>query len=273
MAREVLLIRHLPDENNLLIPGNNADLVFAEMPRARLIAAELSRTTRELRYTNLVMITSNKQRAVKTTHEVQRYLGDALPSTIMEDERIRELDQGDYILPVGYKAGDHFQPLQDAWSAFFKETFSNRNLMYRFGDPLSGENGSCKYSELKGHFRSFGENQVEFSIRFYEFVIDICERYMSQENILPVVVTHQAVTARFAELVKIAQKVKDGHITDIEVGAMPLLEWQQFEEINRGNDIFIGFGDATTFSLGNLHTLLNTLKLEILQLRAIGDKS
>jgi hypothetical protein len=32
-------------------------------------------------------------------------------------------------------------------------------------------------------------------------------------------------------MVKISEKIKSGKITDIKPGTLPLLEWQQFEEI------------------------------------------
>jgi broad specificity phosphatase PhoE len=269
MTKEVVLMRHLQDEDNLLVGGNDAGLIEAELPKARHTAVEISKKGKEREYDQIFIFSSSKKRAEITAREVGKELGKEFPVTIEVDSRIREIDQGDYILPVDYKPGDRFQILQDAWLIYFRETFGNGNLEYRFGDPLQTDD-EFKYPELAGHFRSFGENQIEFSIRFYSFIADLCDRFEGKEKLLPVVVTHQAMTARFAEVIRIAEKIKSGKIPRIEPGTMPLLEWQQFEEINGNRDVFIEFGGVTTFPLSELYGFNDILKLEIEHLKTIA---
>lgn len=133
-------------------------------------------------------------------------------------------------------------------------------------DPLL-VGGQYKYPNLAGQFISFGENQIEFSIRFYSFLIDLCSRFKGQEQILPIIVTHQAMTARFAEMVKIAEKVKSGIISHIEPGSLPLLEWQQFEEIKGDRDVFIELGGIATFPISDLYDFTDILRSEVEHLR------
>lgn len=268
MTKEVVLVRHLRDEDNLLVGGNDAGLIETELPKARNTAVEISRRGKEKSYDQIFIFSSSKRRAETTAKEVAKELGKEFPVVIEIDRRIREIDQGDYILPPDYKPGDRFQILQDAWLVFFKETFGNGNLTYRFGDPLKVNEG-YKYPDLLGHFRSYGENQTEFSIRFYSFITDLCDRFKGKDKYLPVVVTHQAMTARFAEVIRIAEKVKSGEIIRIEPGTMPLLEWQQFEEINGHRDVFIEFGGVTTFSLSELYGFDDLLKFEIEHLKSL----
>lgn len=268
MPKEVVLMRHLQDEDNLLVGGNDAGLIEAELPKARHTAVEISLKGKESNFSQVCILSSSKRRAESTAREVGRELGKDFPVVIEIDKRIREIDQGDYILPTDYKPGDRFQILQDAWLIFFKETFENKNIAYRFGDPLLID-GKYKYPDLLGHFRSFGENQTEFSIRFYSFIADLCDRFKSEDLILPVIVTHQAMTARFAEMVIISEKIKSGKITDIKPGTLPLLEWQQFEEIKGDRDVFIEFGGITTFPMTNLYDFTDILKSEIEYLKTI----
>lgn len=272
MTKEVILMRHLQDEDNLLVGGNDAGLMEAELPKARHTAVEILKRSKESNFEQIFIFSSSKKRAELTAREVGKELGNEFPVVIEVDSRIREIDQGDYILPAGYKPGDRFQVLQDAWLNFFKETFENENLDYRFGNPLKKVNGGYKYPGIAGHFRSYGENQVEFSIRFYSFIADLCDRFRGQEKLLPIVVTHQAMTARFAEIIKIAEKVKSGQIAQIKPGTMPLLEWQQFEEINSDRDVFIEFGGVTTFPLSELYDFTDILKSEINYLKELQNK-
>jgi len=261
MTETVVLIRHFQDQDNLFC-FNDSPVVEAELPKARIASAEILTHAEKISYSYIYIFTSSKQRAETTAQEIAREINGNLQVVLRIDSRIREIDQGKYILPEGYKVGDYFQPLQDAWSAFFRETFEEGNLRYRFGDSLL--NGDrCKYPELVGHFSEFGENQIEFSIRFYSFLIDLCQKFKNQKNILPVVVTHQALTARFAELIKIAEKMKAGSLSNISPGTLPLLEWRQFEEIKGDRDIFIEFGGLTTLPLTLLYDLVDILISEV----------
>lgn len=268
MTERVVLIRHFQDQDNLLYQ-NDSPIVENELPKARIAAVEISDSTKEMGFSQIHILASNKKRAEITAREVAREMGFVFPVTTEIDQRIREIDQGTYLLPEGYKPGDYYQPLQDAWKVFFKETFKEGNLWYRFGDPMSNEDGSYKHPELAGYFKKHGENQIEFSIRFYSFIVDLCQRFNNQKDILPIVVTHQALTARFAEITRIAEKVKSGTLTEVNPGKLPLLEWNQFEEVKDDKSMFIEFGGVATFPLTDLYDFVDTLNSEVEYLKSL----
>lgn len=179
MAERIIAVRHFQEQDNLLYL-NDSPVMETELPKAISVASEISDRAREGGFSQIHILTSSKKRTEVTAVEVAKEIGTTFPVTIRIDGRIRTIDQGKYILPEGYKPGDYFQPLQDAWAIFLEETFGEGNLWYRFGDPVTNVDGTCKYPQLVGHFDKYGENQIEFSLRFYSFLVDLCRKYKDQ---------------------------------------------------------------------------------------------
>ena len=272
MVERIMVMRHFKDQDNLFYE-NNSPVVEDELLRVKNIAAEIAYRATEDGFNSINLITSNKARAEMTTRAVANRVALFLPTTYEIDTRIRELDQGKYVLPGGYKPGDHFQPLQDAWGIFFKETFSEENILYRFGDPVSLEDGSFKYPQIAGAFEECGENQIEFSIRFYSFISDLCGRFGNSPEALPLVVTHQALAARIAELGHIMNKLKNNDIERPIPGSMPRLEWQAFQEIRDNTEMFIEFGGIATMGLSDAAKFVDILNSEVNHLRSLQTKN
>jgi len=265
MTEKVMLIRHFRDQDNLLY-HNDSPIMDEELPKAKVAATEVEAEFEGI--SEVEVFVSNKQRAEMTARTIFGHLNGHVSVSINVEPRLREIDQGRYVLPCGYLPGDNFPPLQEAWAVFFHETFKNGNIYYRFGDPMVGED-DCKYPQLSGHFVEYGENQIEFSIRFYSFLIDICKKYKGRRDVLPVIVTHQAVTARFAEVLSIAEKYRNGAIIIGLVGQLPLLEWGQFEEIRGNRDIFIEYGGVTNFQIDCLYGFAEVLEKEVDYLKSL----
>lgn len=265
MTEKVMLIRHFRDQDNLLY-NNDSPIMVEEFPKAEVAATEIKAEFENIH--EVAVFVSNKQRAEMTARMVFDHINASVPVSINVESRLREIDQGRYVLPDGYQPGDNFPPLQEAWTVFFHETFKNGNLHYRFGDPMMGEDG-CKYPQLSGHFVEHGENQIEFSIRFYNFLIDLCKKYKGRKEVLPVIVTHQAVTARFAEVLSIAEKYRHGTINIGHAGSLPMLEWEQFEEIRGNRDVFIEYGGVTSFQIDCLYEFVEVLEREVVYLKSL----
>lgn len=268
MGGTILLIRHFRDQDNLFYL-NDSPVIETELSKARTAAAEILSNLKKFNFNRIHIIGSNKKRSENTARELAKEVGNTIPVTIKIDRRIREIDQGSYTLPPSYKPGDYYPPLQDAWGAFFEETFKQGNLWYRFGDPVKTGNGRYKYPKLATHFTKLGENQIEFSIRFYSFVIDLYQKYGYNKKVLPVIVTHQALTHRFAELGKIAENIKSGSITKVANGRLPFLEWDQLKKIDRSRSASVEFGGVTLFPLSNLSSLVGILNPEVRYLKRL----
>lgn len=261
MRENIFIMRHFKDEDNLF-EANDNPLINGELSKAGILAEIMVSKAFENNLNQVYILTSNKKRSIMTAGEIAKKIENVLPITIEIDPRIREIDQGNYILPPTYNPGDFYPPLAKAWGIYFTETFENRNITYRFGDPLGG-NGLPKYPEISGFFSKYGENQIEFGIRFYSFLRDLLQRFSYQKEYIPIIITHQALIARFKEIAMIAEKVNSNSINHIDPGTLPLLEWEQFKEMYGSRDAFIGHGEITNLSLATLHGLHETLTKEI----------
>lgn len=263
MDKNIFLIRHFKDADNLF-GANDNPILKSELLKvgklAKSIISELPRSNPD----RACILTSCKRRAVMTAKEIAKEIENFLPTKVEIDPRIREIDQGECVLPPTYNPGDFYPPLAKAWEVYFAETFENKNLTYRFGDPLD-KDGSLKYPEISESFSKYGENQIEFSIRFYSFVRDLLQTFSGQRECVPIIVTHQAMLARFREIVMIAEKAD---LNNIDLGTLPLLEWEQFKEISKNKDGFAEHGEITILSLSPLCGLQSILIREIEYLKS-----
>lgn len=271
MTDRIILMRHFKDQDNLLFQ-NNSSLEADELKKAEVVASEISEIAINTGFQEVHFITSDKIRAESTSAVVAQKIPILLNVTCEVDSRIREIDQGSYLLPKEYKPGDHFQVLQDAWSIFFTETFTEGNLYYNFGDPIKLEDCGYKYPEIAEHFDKYGESQLDFSIRFYSFLSDLCKKYHNDSGTLPIVVTHQALVARFFEMGYIINKIKNHDLPQPNLGSIPLLEWNTFQELKNTDNMFIDFGRFKSMSLSEVTDFTVSLDEEIDYLKLLKEK-
>lgn len=265
MPERIMFMRHLQDQDNLFYQ-NNSPVLPHELNRAGDIAREIAINAKQAGFDHIHFITSSKSRAAMTANEISNRARLYVNTSLEYDERIRELDQGKYVLPKDYKPGDNFQPLKDAWLIFFDETFKSENLWYRFGNPVQTNNG-LKYPELAKYFKEYGENQIEFSIRYYSFLSNLYQRFRDKSSVLPVIVTHQALTARFFELSHIAVTRKV-----VSRGSLPLMEWSAFQEIKDRDGLSLDYGGIANMDLATIGNLVETLDSEVNFLKILREK-
>jgi hypothetical protein len=87
-------------------------------------------------------------------------------------------------------------------------------------------NGIARYPELIGKFNTYGENQIDFSIRFYSFILDLIHLYETEPNEYIIMLTHNVIVSRIIGLQKIAQDLPNSPINPSEVsGKLYYLEW------------------------------------------------
>jgi len=268
MTERIIVMRHLQDVDDLSFK-NDSPLLENETARVKIIAQEVSRRAIDLGVRQVSMVTSSKTRAMSTTCAVANHVSQRVSTYFRVDNRIREIDQGKYQLPHGYQPGDNFQPLRDAWSVFFNETFVENNLRYRFGDPVKHPDSSVKHPEIEGYFLEYGENQIEFSIRFYSFLSYFCKEFHNKPDILPLVVTHQSLVARIAETEHIMDQIKNGSMTRPELGTLPLLEWDAFQQLNNQEEMLVEFGGITSSDLSTVTEFTDILDSEVAHLKSL----
>lgn len=156
--------------------------------------------------------------------------------------KIRELHQGSFIIKEEIISGDIYLPLLAAWKSF-QEELSLGNLLYRFGDPLLVD-GIYKYPQLLGWFTEYGENQLEFSLRLYNFIESL---FSTPSNTLRIIVSHQAIMSRIQRLISAvnnldkSEVLKDGDfVTKIErTGDRLVVDYSQGVVISKVDTEFI----------------------------------
>lgn len=253
------LVRHLCDRN--LLRGNfcDAPLIPGQEQEAESIAKQIVSIAQNKK---IIVFTSNKIRALETTDMLFRFISNEYDLNV--DDRIRELDQGKYILPDSYKEGDFFPPLQKAWNLYFEQTFKNKNYFYRFADPLRYQNCKPIHEDLDRSFYEYGENQNEFSIRYLSFLVDLLKLINSNKDKHFVIVTHQAIIARIIEFTSIYEYIQNTFLPNIAMGTFQMMEWEHFK-INKINQLISNFakhGASLTINFGNEVSLLDLINSE-----------
>lgn len=136
---KVPIIKHLKDIDDLTI-GRDTGILAGQENLGRKLADEIYKYATENDYKILLFTISSKKRALQTAEMVRDILckkksGIRIIFEINND--LREIDQGNFILPNGYKVGDYFKGLKMAGKIFSAETFSeNDNFLYQFGNPI-----------------------------------------------------------------------------------------------------------------------------------------
>ncbi|MBA3788849.1 hypothetical protein H0X32_00435 [Patescibacteria group bacterium] len=202
----------------------------------------------------LLFCVSPKRRAMRSAELVRENLAtmsSGIRVKIEIDQNLREIDQGEFILPKGYVPGDSFEGLKIGGKIFSAETFniedsSKDNLDYHFGDPLLRENGMYRYPKLREYFSASGESYRDILKRFYSGVITLSENMERFGNsIEPVIFTHGQPHQIFSNLADVADKVINEGFTFMS-GTLARICWDIYQAKRRN---VVPYGQLTFVSL------------------------
>lgn len=154
------------------------------------------------KFNGIKIYSSPRIRALQTADVLQTvFANNSIASTVVKVEGLREMGQGHFIIK-GHIEGTDYVPLVDAWKAF-QERLSKGDILYRFGDPLRQTDSVFKYPAFADLFNTFGENQLEFSLRLYPFL----KHFLSEKTQeLQIIVAHQAIASRIQKIVSVLRE-------------------------------------------------------------------
>ena len=264
--QEIIIARHLRDRDELSTHGLDSGLLPDQERGSERIAEEILKHCNEARLNNILIFSSIKQRALETAKQIEGYLSQNnsdIGVEIREEPSLRELDQGKVVLPEGFKDGDTFKPLHDAWDVFYEETFTKNNLLYKFGDPMMGGDNSAKYENLRGHFSSYGESYAQFIMRIYDSLVSISkELNFSEKPFGPVLVLHGAAFSIVRDLADIGRDIDRSMLKNIPFGTLVRRGWDEYQK-NKATRKDPGFGEMEVVDVTSL------MKPEIIEIVAI----
>ena len=251
--KKLPIVKHLEDIDDLSI-GRDTSLVPGQKILVNKLADSIYQYYAENSFKILIFQVSPKKRAQEAARLVQKNLSERNSGVriILEvNQSLREIDQGEFILPSNYQPGNYFQGLKIAGSIFSSETFSDvDNLTYRYGSPFVDKKVN-KYPELKKYFRDYGENYKEVLIRFYTQVINFSEfiRRLDERNAGMVVFTHSQPHQIFTDLSIVARMIiSEGF--NLKTGDLPRLCWNLYKSRERR---IIPFGDMTSVCVDHIY--------------------
>lgn len=247
--QNLLIIRHLKDINDLS-NSRDSSLESGQEAEAEHIAeaiyADFELSEAEAIFLNV----SSKKRAIETAGLIKKAIlknHREVKVSINSDDRLADLDHGQYKLPEGYKIGDHFSVFEDAWKIFTDETFNKHNIDYRFGDSYVESNGNEKYPELSECFTNPGESYREVCIRLYSSILDFYnnrERFV-KSGIKLYVLTHSLPFGIFRSMIGLSQEYDTGRL-DFKKGELINLCWKYYNSGKLGRSTYGQVSDVPT---------------------------
>lgn len=239
----ILILRHLNDVQDFRVHYRNTPIIKSEKRKVPKIAKLINDFAIENNKNKICFVSSEQIRASDTARIVKDKVLQLNPKLCVGldiDNRIKDLYHGEYSIPDDYQIGEKLPALAISTKCYIDQTFNKRNIDYRNGDTCGN-----KYPELRGLFRSLGENQREFSIRFYNFMADFLTRVKSDPDTLFVIVAHTAIAFRLFELSLIVDYSR------IDIGDLTFEEWSQASRLDRdpGNQLFISPGEVKRLDL------------------------
>lgn len=264
------VVRHLKDIDNLVANGTDNPLAPGQNEVAIKFGNQLAKDAKAEGYCGVVLVTSPKRRTIETAQIIQEGIlqsENGFKASLVVNHNLREINQGKLIFPSGYKPGDFFNPLSDAWRAFWSETFiDNQNLLYPFGSPYV--RGELQHPELNGHFLSYGECYRDYAVRLYSAVYDFGLRLHNFRRLKPIVVTHDSPRVIFRELEFIGGQIQARAI-NITPGDLPQLTWDTYSTHEPSR---LNFGEVSVLSTTALsdQKVLDVLKREIIVLKQLS---
>lgn len=266
------VIRHLKDTDNLRDYEMDNPLMPSQEAEAQTIGKQLATEVLKEECRAIFLIVSPKRRAIETAGLIQRYFHNNhnnLKVSVSINDNLRELDQGQLILPHDYVSGTSFEPLPRAWEIFWDETFiKHNNPLYKFGDPVA-QDGIPEYPELLGFFERYGECYRDLALRLYTLAHEFGKNLDRFKKIKPVVITHGSPVAIFKELERIAHDIQNGK-DELKTGDLMRLTWDNFVSQEKDKQ-HPEFGSMQYISLENLTNtgILKRLHDEIISLKGL----
>jgi len=237
MAREILLVRHFEDHPSVNYSDRDSDIIdVSQSEVGGVIAAKVVQETNRLNKSEVIIITSPLKRALQTTRLLKTsilHIQPQLMIMVKEEPKVATLKQGDYV-------NTDFENMQKiekvAWAAFEKQALGKQDIYYRHGDALMDKNGTTVYPELANAFNKPGENQLEFTIRTYSFILDLVDSLdTSYSGKLVVISGHVAPLLRLLETESLARKILSGTKSEIEKGKLYVHEWDEMGSLLKEN--------------------------------------
>lgn len=171
---------------------------------------------------------------------------------------LQEIYQGEFKIDKQVN-NEVYPPLEEAWSAF-AEGVRDEKLFYRFGEPQKDEIGKEKYPKLAEYFTKSGENQIEFSIRIYEFLRDFLRL---PDNKMYVIVTHQAIASRIQRIINALEKISEDQLVPGKMFLIGLLEQSQ-------ERTGLGFAESVVVNPSNRGKMASLLEREVSYLKRLS---
>ncbi|OGI76820.1 hypothetical protein A3C57_00335 [Candidatus Nomurabacteria bacterium RIFCSPHIGHO2_02_FULL_33_12] len=239
--KKVSVIRHLDEVDDLEKYGRDGVLIHGQEDRAEEIAGQLYKELKEYNKKAVLFVTSPRIRAKQSTQMVIDALlkkDSTLRCLSVQENDLREIDQGKFVLPTDYVKGEQYEGLYIADKIFLKETHAsdygekNDNYDYRYGDPVLLANGQYKYPDLNQFFTKYGESYRDVLLRLYSLVIKTSEKVNKLgKNTELVIVTHGQPTQIFRDLKKIASYIKN-KLIEYKEGELPKLCWELYKKLD-----------------------------------------
>lgn len=274
-GRNIIVMRHFDEIDDLEKYGRDGVLSEGQEEKAEkaadLLLAEIKKHNKKA----VLFITSPRVRANQTAQMITDILlkkDPALKCSCVQENDLRAIDQGEFVLPTDYVRGQKYEGLLLADQAFFNETHASDNRVgvdnynYKFGDPVLLENGRYKYPELVGFFTQYGETYKEVLLRLYSLIIKTSEKvYKLGKNIELVIVTHGQPAQIFKDLKKVAELIKNDAVKYKE-GELAKLCWEFYKKRDAAEKVT---GSVDVISVEELTDpdLVGLLKREILFLK------
>lgn len=271
-------VRHFEDINAIRKFGTDAGLHEGQENLAMETAQQLIIIAEENEASRIELFSSDHKRTSETATLVDEAIKELKPgfSEVRIDSRLRDLGQGEVILPSEYRDGELFEPLRDAWGYFWSETFEKGDMLYRFGESTSRD-GSRTYPKLEGAFSVPGECYAQLAERYYDFIYSVLLQQSTQSpKILTAVVGHSITFGIMHELSQIAKDYSHPYRRPIGFGNLPQLTWQYFDKLKStvlaGNP---GFGEMAVFDVSDLkdEAFIEQIAIERDALRALMTQS
>lgn len=207
------------------------------MEASREIILDLKENDKKI----VLFITSAKIRAIQTaqllSEEIKKILGkDTVKFVHHAENNLKGIEQGEFILPENYVAGDFFEGLEIGSKIFFNESLNPKinNINYRFGDPFFIEN-KYKYPELLNFFSEPGETYFEAITRIFTSVVQLGLKIekLSNSNVLIVIVGHGYTYQILKNLAILACMIEN---RDLKIGNFDIIQklWEIYNDNKSG---------------------------------------
>lgn len=199
--QNIIFAGHLEEVNDLKKWRRDAPLDSDDPNNKEALAKIVDAIFEKIKINNrkaVLFISSSKLRSQQTSEliaqELKNKLGNSVKFRFSTESNLDGNNQGDFVLPDDYVAGQVFEGLKIAGKIYNTEFSVNKNLNYKFGDPVVLENGTYKYPELLPFFSKSGESYKEPLVRMFNSVLDMSQKVEKLNQNTEVVVTAHGLT-------------------------------------------------------------------------------